>query len=99
MFEASPPIRHATELSQLLKATLDDKELPFMCTDRGPDHCVNHMSVQLSLIMLFLEHDQDGIIAVKTPPGHSWKNPAERIMSILNLGMQLVGMMREEMCP
>ena len=39
------------------------------------------------------------IIAVRTPPPphpyNSWKDPAERIMSILNLALQAVGLMGE----
>jgi len=44
-----------------------------------------------------LKLDLDLLIAVRTPPGHSWKNPVERIMSILNLGMQSIGLMRDKM--
>ena len=35
------------------------------------------------------------IIAVRTPPCNSWKDLAERIMSILNLALQAVGLMRQ----
>ena len=70
-FEASSPVRHATELSQLLKATGEEKELLFLYIGGGLDHRVNFVSLQLAHIMLFLEHDLDGIIAVRTPPGHS----------------------------
>jgi len=41
--------------------------------------------------------DLDYLVAARTPPGHSWKNPVERIMSILNLGLQCIGLMRKEM--
>ncbi|XP_072045612.1 LOW QUALITY PROTEIN: uncharacterized protein [Amphiura filiformis] len=34
------------------------------------------------------------LVSVQTPPHHSWKNPAERCMSNLNLGLQGVGVMR-----
>ena len=37
------------------------------------------------------------IIAVRTPPYNSWKDPAERIMSISNIAMQGVGLAREKM--
>jgi hypothetical protein len=37
------------------------------------------------------------IIAVRTAPHHSWTNPAERIMSILNLGLQNVAIKRNTM--
>ena len=36
------------------------------------------------------------VVAVRTPPYASWKDPAERIMSILNIGLQAVGLMRSE---
>lgn len=36
------------------------------------------------------------LVAVRTPPMNSWKNPPERIMSILNLALQSVGLMRKE---
>jgi hypothetical protein len=49
------------------------------------------------LIALFLRLDLDLLIAIRTPPGHSWKNPVERIMSILNLGTQSFGLMCNEM--
>ena len=55
------------------------------------------MSVKLSLICLFLELDLDYLLAVRTAPYHSFRNPAERIMSILNLGLQSVGLARASM--
>ncbi|XP_070556692.1 uncharacterized protein [Ptychodera flava] len=96
-FEASSPQRHATELNKVLRTLDDDAPMKLMYSDGGPDHRVTYSSVQLSLISMFLKDDLDAIIAVRTPPGHSWKNPAERIMSILNLGLQAVGVMRKEM--
>lgn len=36
------------------------------------------------------------LIAARTPPMGSWRNPPERIMSILNLALQAVGLMRSE---
>ncbi len=37
------------------------------------------------------------LIALRTAPYHSWANPAERIMSIINLGLQGVAIMRDMM--
>ena len=79
-----------------------EKELfnkPVFClyTDGGPDHRCTYARVQLSYICLFLALDLDYFVAVRTPPQHSWKNPVERIMSILNLGLQSVGLMRTKM--
>ncbi|XP_062595295.1 uncharacterized protein LOC134256627 [Saccostrea cucullata] len=36
------------------------------------------------------------LIAARTPPMGSWRNPPERIMSILNLALQAVGLMRSQ---
>ena len=37
------------------------------------------------------------LIALRTAPYYSWANPAEQIMSIINLGIQGVAIMRESM--
>ena len=63
----------------------------------GPDHRLTYLSVQLSLIALFLKLDLDFLCVCRTAPFHSWRNPVERIMSLLNLGMQSVGLLRKEM--
>ena len=85
------------ELYNILNSTNENKPYLFLYTDGGPDHRVTYVRVQLALIALFLKLDLDLLIAVRTPPGHSWKNPVERVMSILNLGMQCIGLMRSEM--
>lgn len=38
----------------------------------------------------------DMLIHVRCAPGHSWTNPAERIMSILNIDLQNVSLERKE---
>ena len=50
--------------------------------------------MQIWYIAIFIARDLDCLIAVRTPPYNSWKNPAERIMSELNLALQAVGMAR-----
>ena len=35
-------------------------------------------------------------ILARCAPGHSWINPAERVMSVLNLGLQNVSLERQE---
>src|SRR2546429_9200915 len=90
-------MRHNSELYNLL--VNDKQQNPFLLiyTDGGPDHRVNYLRVQLSLISLFVSLDLDLLVAVRTPPGHSWKNLVECIMSILNLGLQCIGLLREEL--
>src|ERR1044072_3657064 len=97
IFQPSIPIKHNSELYNLL--INNEQQNPFLLiyTDGGPDHRVNYLRVQLSLIALFVTLDLDLLVAVCTPPGNSWKNPVECIMSILNLGMQSIGLMCSEM--
>jgi hypothetical protein len=66
-------------------------------TDGGPDHRVTFETVKLSLVQLFIQLDLDMLVALRTAPNHSWMNPAERCMSILNLALQHVALARTEM--
>ena len=75
VFEASSPLRHATEQGKILDGK-EKTEILTIYSDGGPDHRLNFLSVQLSFISLFLKHDLDALIVVRTPPDHSWKNPA-----------------------
>ena len=84
-FQPSSPIRHMSELNELLSQLGTVKPILVLYTDGGPDHRLTYLSVQLSLLAIFKELDLDFLCAVRTPPQHSWKNPVERIMSILNL--------------
>ncbi|PKY60554.1 hypothetical protein RhiirA4_484384 [Rhizophagus irregularis] len=98
IFQPSSPLRHATELYHiLLEEELVEKPVLCLYTDGGPDHRCTYTRVQLSYICLFIALDLDYFVAVRTPPQHSWKNPVERVMSILNLGLQSIGLMRTEM--
>ena len=90
-FEASSALRHMCELGSYKE---NNKPILILYTDGGSDHRLTFMSVKLSLIAYFLEHDKDMLIAVRTPPYNSWKDPAERVMSILNIGLNSVGLMR-----
>ncbi|XP_014674219.1 PREDICTED: uncharacterized protein LOC106814419 [Priapulus caudatus] len=92
-FEASSCLRHLAEYS----ATVP-RDNPIECHyhDGGPDHNVRHMRNKLANIAYFLDRNLDALSSVQTPPKHSWKNPAERCMSILNIGLQGVGLMRQK---
>ena len=84
-FEPSSPIRHASELISLIETDVQSKPILFLYTDGGPDHRLTFIAVQLSLISLFLQLDLDYLYAARTAPYHSWRNPVERIMSVINL--------------
>ena len=66
----------------------------FLYTDGGPDHRLTYANVQLALIALFLNLNLDILVAGRTVPHHSWSNPVERMMAIVNLELQCVGVMR-----
>ena len=98
IFEPSSPLRHATELHSILKSVdSDPKPILLIYSDGGPDHNLTFLSTQISYICLFLQMDLDMLSAVRTPPYNSWKNPVERIMSIVNIALQSVGLMRQSM--
>lgn len=92
IFEASNQLRHAASLVK----TMSDKENPniiMQYTDGGVDHRNTIQSVQCAAICIFKELNLD--ILARCAPRHSWRNPAERIMSLLNLGLQNCALERE----
>ena len=97
IFQASSPTRHTAGLARLMKKMYPEAVPVIMYTDGGPDHNCKHMSVRLGLLALFLELDLDTMVVMRTAPTQSWGNPVERVMSVLNLGLQGVALAREEM--
>ena len=99
VFEPSSAIRHCTEFFNTLSNHFFDNIPPIICiyTDGDPDHRTTYGSVQVALLCLFLKGDFDLLVAVRTAPQQSWANPAERIMSILNLDLQGVAIVRDNM--
>ena len=102
--QPSSPLRHSMELSKILfcDGCADDsvggnKSVLLVLSDGGPDHRLSYGSVQVSLLALFFCLNLDMLIAVCTCPYQSWTNPAERVMSILNLALQNVSLERKEM--
>ncbi|GES80588.1 hypothetical protein GLOIN_2v1782174 [Rhizophagus clarus] len=79
-----------SELYKILKH--QDKNKPYLLfyTDGGPDHRVTYIHIQMALIALYLKLDLDLLVTVRTSPGHSWKNPVERIMSTCNVLEELI---------
>ena len=98
VFEPSSPLRHACELYHIIKSDpVMEKPVLFVYSDGGSDHRLTYLSVQISLICLFLNLDLDILCAGRTAPYHSWRNPVERIMAVLNLGLQCVAIARAQM--
>lgn len=96
IFQASLPWRHSAEMAKMLQ---DKGEVPvclMLYSEGGPDHRITYHAVKLSFIVLFKKFDLDFLAARRTAPGHRWLSPAERIMSILYIALQIVALMREE---
>ena len=70
--EPSSPTRHMAELLPLVEPEAVSKPILFLYSDGGPDHRLTYISVQLSLISLFLRLDLDYLCAARTAPFHSW---------------------------
>lgn len=101
IFQPSSAIRHATESISILRGISSDINLDvpllFVYTDGGPDHRTTFWSVQLSSILTFIALDLDMLVTARTAPMASYQNPAERCMSLLNLGLQNTSLHRQEM--
>ena len=66
-------------------------------TDGGVDQRNSLESVKCSSICIFKELNLDMMILARCAPGQSWINPAERVMSILNLGLQNCALERSKL--
>ena len=64
------------------------EQILLLCTGGDGEHNVSKISVQISLICLFLRLDLDYLIAMRKWPTQIWVNPAERVMCILNYALQ-----------
>ena len=99
VFQPSSALRHSTEFYKTFLQQYNGNipEILLLYTDGGPDHRNTFGSVQIALICLFLRGNFDFLASVRTAPYHSWMNPAERVMSILNLALQGVSLQRDPM--
>ena len=97
IFQPSSPYRHMAEFVDIAKDHFDEEDVPPLILfyhDGGPDHRVTYYSVLISYICAFIWLDLDFLVAVQTAPNNSWRNPCERLMSILNLGLHCVSTAR-----
>lgn len=87
---------HAAFTTKVLANREERKPILLKYTDGGTDQRNNLESVRCANIRLFREMNLDMLIHVRCAPGHSWTNPAERIMSILNIGLHNFSLERKE---
>ena len=94
VFQISTPFRHAAAITKLLKNKEEMPKILLKYTDGGTDQRNTLESVKCAAICVFRELNLDMLVLARCAPGQSWTNPAERVMSILNLGLQNVSLER-----
>ena len=94
--DPSTALRNGTEVASALIEKFDTKEavppVLILYTDGGPEHRTTYVSVKICL-QKYLDLDQ--VLAVRTAPGHSYRNSAEKINCLLNIGLYGIGCMRQ----
>ena len=78
---------HAELGSLLLREKLPHQSMGFLLTDGGPEHNLQFISVQVSLILMFQMLELDQLIVGRSCPQNSWTNEVERVMSNLNYAL------------
>lgn len=112
VFQPTSPIRHEDDFLWLVRNVSEDEEdklsddgvnlnrpILMIYSDGGPDHRTTYRSVQVVWVAVFLALDLDMLVAGRTAPHQSYANPAERVMSLINLGLQNVALNRDEASP
>lgn len=89
IFEGSDPLRHVVELFAAMNRQMDHVP-PYLSifSDGGGDHNIKFIFVKCALLALFKIGDFDVLNAGRCAPNQSYINPAERCMSLLNIGLQ-----------
>ena len=99
--EPSTAVRNAKEIADVIIDHYGGKKelvppILGIYTDGGPEHRLNFLSVQIAYIALQRFLDLDMLVAARTAPGHSFKNPQEKFNCILNLALYGIGCMQKE---
>lgn len=97
VFQTASPFRHAALLAKILESSEDSKPFLLKFTDGGVDQRNTLEAVKIANICLFKDLNLDFLVHARCAPGQSFTNPAERVMSILNLGLQNVSL-ETKMC-
>ena len=95
VFEGSDPMRHIVELLSVLRANSLTSPYMVMFSDGGADYNLTFLFVQCVLLALFQILDLDLLNVGRCAPCQSYINPAERVMSILNIGLQGLALERD----
>ena len=95
----SSALRSTREVADVLIAKYGSiEQIPpalIMYSDRGPEHGTTFLIIKIEIIALQKFLNLDYILVARTAPGHSYRNPVEKINCILNLGLYGIGIMRK----
>ena len=98
VFKKSTAYRNAAASVRLAKEDpAGCKPIHIKYSDGGTEHRTLLIKVQLSLIAVFKMLGLDMLIACRPAPGQSWQNPVERVMAVLNIGLQNCALERVKM--
>ena len=99
--EPSSALRNAAELKSVLIARYSDlhsiSPIILLYTDGGSEHRTSFLSVKIAVIALQKSLNADMIVALRTAPGHSYRNPPKRVNCILNIDLYGIGVMRKRL--
>ena len=96
VFQVASGFRHAASTIRMMKEKQQPPPVIMKLTDGGTDQRNNLELVKCASIIIFKELNLGIYILARCAPGLNWINPAERIMSILNLGLQNVSLERQQ---
>ncbi|GBC39118.1 hypothetical protein GLOIN_2v1788400 [Rhizophagus irregularis DAOM 181602=DAOM 197198] len=91
-FQPSTAIQHATEIYNNIKKQHQENLPEMLLLSPNRHHLHDYANVGNTYTLMVVL-----IIDVRTAPYHSWMNPAERVMSILNLALQGVTLQHDKM--
>ena len=97
--DPSSALRNAAEIENVLTQRFNGKEnippIIIIYTDGGSEHRSNFLSVKIALITLQKSLNVDMLLAICPAPGHSYRNPVDKVNCILNIGLYGIGVMRQ----
>ena len=90
VFQSSTPFCHGLMIFKIIKELKHVPRVLMKYTDDGTNQSNALESVKVGLICLFKGLNLDFMISARCAPEYSYMNPAERIISMLYLGLQNV---------
>ena len=91
ILEPLSPLHHVIELFNILQSSDINKPVLFLYTDGGSDHRLTYLSIQLAFLCMFIARDFDMLVAARTPPMSTWKNPPEELCQFLTWPFRVYG--------